>query len=391
MTSQIIHLQNNFTGTLRRIEKKGYFWVPATASNKQICKMLPLVALRKFASVSNNIMTPSDFKQTFKKTRSEFINRGRISECFYHDKSECKGIIKQSHSIQRNNRLSIIEGTVNGQNVIYSFTGLEFSTDGSIETLKPIGKKVASTFFGFCEYHDTLLFSPIENFAFDDSDYHCFLHSYRSFAHSYHIKKESLKAYSTEPNRDYSFGRSELYQLVLGTQLAVNELETEKKKLDHLIQNKSYGDLEYLTYILPKKIPIACSSIINPEYSYKNKPLNNNVNEPYSMIMLTVLPDYDKTIIILACFEDDTKGKLFLDELNNIKSNLDFEKAISSVLINNAENTFFSPDVWTALGRQGQRQLCLELEDVIKVIPKKFVHSKINFFDQKFSSSKSPY
>jgi hypothetical protein len=54
MTSQIIHLQNNFTGTLRKIEKKGCFYAPATASNKQICKMLPLVALRKFASVGGH-------------------------------------------------------------------------------------------------------------------------------------------------------------------------------------------------------------------------------------------------------------------------------------------------------------------------------------------------
>lgn len=53
-TSQINHLQNNFTGTLFKIEKKGYFRVTATSSNKQICIMLPTVALLKFASVASN-------------------------------------------------------------------------------------------------------------------------------------------------------------------------------------------------------------------------------------------------------------------------------------------------------------------------------------------------
>ncbi|MCW3083674.1 MAG: hypothetical protein JWP12_1040 [Bacteroidetes bacterium] len=33
--------------------------------------------------------------------------------------------IKQSHSIQRNGRLSIIEGDVNGQQAIYTFTEVE--------------------------------------------------------------------------------------------------------------------------------------------------------------------------------------------------------------------------------------------------------------------------
>ena len=81
-------------------------------------------------------MDTSEFQQSFKKAKSEFVNSGRITECFYHDKTECKGIIKQSHSIQRNMRLSIIEGEVNGQNLIYSFAGVQFNSDGSIETLK---------------------------------------------------------------------------------------------------------------------------------------------------------------------------------------------------------------------------------------------------------------
>jgi len=175
-------------------------------------------------------------KIAFRKAKSDFKNRGRITECFYHDKSNCKGAIKQSHSIQRNNRLSIIEGDINGQRLIYTFTEIEYDELGSIETLKPIGKKIASTFFGFCDFHDTNLFSPIENFAFDDSDYHCFLHSYRSFAHSYHIKKEALKAYKSQAS---TIDHQRLKSLIFWTELAVVDLEKDKKILDELIQDKN--------------------------------------------------------------------------------------------------------------------------------------------------------
>ncbi len=328
-------------------------------------------------------------RQKLKKAKADFKHRGSISECFYADKTQCKGEIKQSHSIQRNKRLSIIEGQVNGQNVVYTFTEMDFDENGKVKTLKPIGKKSASTFFGFCDYHDTHLFSPIENSEFDDSDKHCFLHSYRSFAHSYHIKKESLKAYnSLLAASDSYYDRMELTNLVNGTELAMKELEIDKQTLDEWIQNKNYSKLEYFTYTLPDKFPIACSSIINPEYSYKNKSINNNPLLKYSTIMLTVLPDFDKTIIIIACFPQDAKGIMLLDELNEIKYQLPFEKAISSLIINNAENTFLSPQMWNTFGTEGQKQLCSELDDVIRVAPRAFVHSKINFFDKKFSAAK---
>jgi len=135
----------------------------------------------------------------FNKRLSAFRSGSRIKECFYHKKDECEVDIKQSHSIQRNGRLSIIEGEVNGNNSVYTFTHFETSRDHLVGNLKPIGKGSASTFFGFCDYHDTVLFSDIENFKFDSSEKHLFLHSYRSFAHSYHRKLEELKWYNLIP------------------------------------------------------------------------------------------------------------------------------------------------------------------------------------------------
>jgi hypothetical protein len=121
--------------------------------------------------------------------------------------------------------------------------------------------------------------------------------------------------------------------------------------------------------------------------------MNNHIDSsiPYSHIMLTVLPDNNKTIIIFACFSDDEKGKLFLDELNELYP-LPLEKAISSILITCAENTFFAPTLWDKLGAKGQRQLCDELELAASHFhaPKSFPRSKINFFDTKFSATPLP-
>lgn len=328
-------------------------------------------------------------QQRFREVMQHYKRTGRITECFCHDQDACKGTIKQSHSIQRNGRLSIIEGEVNGNKLLYTFTEMVSDELNLYKSLRPIGKAEASTFFGFCDFHDSSLFAKIENQPFDNSDEHCFMHSYRSFAHSYHRKKEELKAYTTDSEYTRLIPPNVLFGMIRSAEVGVREITECKHKIDALLEAKDFGGLEYFTLVLPRKFPIACSSIISPPFSYKNKPMNNHGNpyEAYSQIMLTVLPDHDETIIILACFPDDAKAIDFMDELDDLYP-VQREKAISSIMISCAENTFFAPAVWNQLAANGQKNLCTELQQSAKSNSKSFVHSKINFFDTRFSANK---
>lgn len=322
---------------------------------------------------------------------SDYRRIGKITECFFHDKSTCQGNIKQSHSLQRNGRLSLVQGDDGkGNSVVYTFTSSEADENSQFASLIPIGKASASTFFGFCDFHDTELFSPVENFPFDDSDKHCFLHSYRSFAHSYHRHKEFIKFSKTPSQYTRSLPCYKYIEMLRCAEMGNKDMEKEKRELDRMIASNSYSELEYLTWQFQEKFPVACSSMISPESSYKGMPMNNNSDpsKPFSQIMLTVLPDHCGTIIILACFSTDNKGKRFLDELSHL-TEAAFKRAISSLMITKAENTFFAPAVWQQLGKMGQRQLCTELQEASKsfVPPRGFVHSKINFFDSKFSAA----
>lgn len=335
-------------------------------------------------------MTPEDFqkkKTYYKKRTAEYRNTGRISECFYHDKTKCAGPIKQSHSIQRNGRLSIIEGDVKGNKMIYTFTESELDEHTYYKTLKPIGKAAASTFFGFCDHHDTHLFSPIETKPFDGSDFQCFLHSYRAFAHSYHRKKEELRAYLAESDFTKQIPMYLRRDLIKANEIGVAEGEIAKKMIDSMMEKSDYEGLEYFIHTIPDCFPIACSSQIMPPYSINGVPLNNHddPNIPFSGIMLTVLPDNNQTIIILACFPDDEKAIILFDELEQLPI-LKLHKAISTLLITCAENTFFSPALWNALGHLQQRQLCSELRQAADLFYQEetFQYSKINFFDNKF-------
>ncbi|GAA0873994.1 hypothetical protein GCM10009118_04020 [Wandonia haliotis] len=336
-------------------------------------------------------MSPEEREKEYRRMQSVFKKDSRIKECFHHNKEECEGKIKQSHSIQRNGRLSIIEGEVNGNQSIYTFTSFKSSPERMLQSLVPIGKKEASTFFGFCDYHDTNLFSPIENFEFDDSDEHLFLHSYRSFAHSYHRKQEEVNIYSN-PESDFikTLPPQFVDTFIEGLQMGVNDVKPHKESLDKALDNKEYDYLEYLVYEKDGLYPFAVSSGMSPRVSYSGKPMNNHVDEtlPWSMPLITFLPDKAKTFVIIAAFPDDKNAVNLLDELYEL-NDYQLERAITSLIIANCENTFFSPKVWRKMSDKQKRELLNEFEINTNGMQyrDKFFHSRFNFFSDFFEIS----
>lgn len=318
-----------------------------------------------------------------KRRISELKKYSRIKDCFYHDKTSCHGEIKLSHSIQRNGRLSILEEEVNGNKVIYSLSSFTSTEKKFIQKLDPIGKAKASTFFGFCDYHDSNIFSPIENHPFDNSDKHCFLHSYRAFAHSYHNKNEE---YKSPPLLLKDFPQHIKKEIEQATKIGVDDMNFYKKRIDLMIEEKDYSGLQYFTCILPDLYPVACSTCITPDYTYMGTPMNNhlNPNMRFSPIMATVLPDSDQTIIILSCFSNDKKAELFIDEIETL-NDYNLKKVISTLLISYAENTFFSPSLWNKLGKNGQQLLCKELESIRTGFIEEFPQVTTNLFEDRFS------
>lgn len=333
-------------------------------------------------------MTEEELSRELNNKKKAFKRESKIEECFHHKKEECQGVIKQAHSIQRNGRLSIIEDDVNGNKCVYTFTSHKSTKEHLLEDLIPIGKKEASTFFGFCDYHDTNLFSPIENFQFDKSLKHLFFHSYRSYAHSYHRKKEEYKIYNN-PESEFvkSLPKDWVEMLKIGVEIGIKDANHYKHQIDNALENEQYSFFEYLVYEKEGLYPFAVSSQISPRVTYRNKPMNNHLdpNEPYSQPILTFLPDKTTTFVILAIFPDDKNGEILLNELKELEP-IELEKAITSLIIANCENTFFSPKVWNKLNSK-QKRIFLD-EFTVNTTSEKysdsFFHSRINFLSEYF-------
>lgn len=330
--------------------------------------------------------------EEFNRRNQKLLTNSRIKECFYHNKDKCNGDIKQAHSIQNNRYLSLIAGEINGNKQLYVLSKFTSDDKNFISDLKPVGRKEASTFFGFCDYHDSILFSPIENNVFDEySDEHLFLHSYRAFAHSYHKKKEEIKFYGKFPiNSKNRFLKIKLIgDGYLLAKSALKEMEKCKSFLDNAIEKKEYDSLEYLVYRKEGLYPFAVSSQMSPKVTPKGKGINNhlNLNIPYENLMITVLPDENFTFIILATFPEQKKAMKLLDELEQL-DDLNFERTITSLIIANCENTMFSPYFWDSLSEVQQEKFIKELRDNENdEYYKKFFRSSFNFFDDKYEMS----
>lgn len=331
-----------------------------------------------------------DLMIEFRKGVTQMKKESTIKECFHPNKSECVPPIKQAHSLQRNGRLSLIEEKVNGQNCLYTVTSFSSSRKRHIEDFTPVGKKVASTFYGFCGKHDTDVFEPIENHPYDGSDKHLFLHSYRSFAHSYHSKKQELQLYKSNWETMKRMPDIQREGMINGAEVGLKDMEPEKDFLDDLLLSKKYDGLDYSLFETNEFYPFGCSSLVTPHYTVKNLPLEADLydtDKRWVSVILTVVPDKSNSISILSANPNSNPAMKFIDHLEELNDEK-YTLAISTLMTKMAENTFWSPKMWDAMSESAKMVLRNNARYIFdESKPAIFPWSSLNLFQKKFTAN----
>lgn len=316
----------------------------------------------------------------YNKIITDYKKHGYQKFCFYRDKTNCSSKIKKAHSIQKQKILTQLEGTINKNKLIYSFQSIESNENFETINFIPIGKTSASVFSGFCDYHDSILFSLIENFDFDYSEKHLFLISYRAFAHGFHQLTEIYNYYQSDGDFIKTFPEQYRIGHIKLTEYRLWKFSRFKILIDNLMADSDFGHMNYHVRDIKPFVPIASSTILSPKYTYKNVSMETKSEQSY--VILNVLPMNDKTVISISHFPSDRTGKVLFKELQSLNDK-DFTTAISSLMIYCTENTFFSPSLWERFSEQQKLQLFAEMDfcthygDKIK----SFFRSKINFFE----------
>lgn len=103
------------------------------------------------------------------------VKNTRIKQCIHPIKNECAGDIVRAHAIQNNRILTKL--SVNGMLATLDGVSNYMFQDAQLK-----GRKVTTTFSGFCSYHDKKLFQEIEDKEFLSTRKQIFLYTYRTIA-----------------------------------------------------------------------------------------------------------------------------------------------------------------------------------------------------------------
>ncbi|MMZ49033.1 hypothetical protein D1872_107190 [compost metagenome] len=114
-------------------------------------------------------------------------NKTMFKGCVHKD-FNCNKTTSNAHSIQNNRFLDKIANN-NGEVMCIDFGKLGLY--GNLK-LQKVGRKKASIFTGFCNYHDSSIFKPIEESEYEiNNKEQEFLFAYRAFALSYYERHSS--------------------------------------------------------------------------------------------------------------------------------------------------------------------------------------------------------
>ncbi|PEI88759.1 YecA family protein [Bacillus toyonensis] len=270
------------------------------------------------------------------------LNAGHIKQCIHPDQSTCSGNIIKAHSIQNNRILNKV-----GRNGEVYMIKAAMTTHSFRMRFKLIGRKIATTFTGFCGFHDKILFQSIEDTDYVGSEQQNFLFAYRVFSFEYHKKMEAQNTAKKRLDDKPSLVKEERYMDHLkGYGLAMRDNIRHKKILDQALLNQDYSVVETVSLNLEGAARVAVCSGFFLEYDLKGKRVNHLADSENGMklLMVNVFPQNDQTIVLFSWLKEDSNTySEFREQLLRLNS----EEKIQ--LLNNlipayCENVAYSPD-----------------------------------------------
>lgn len=282
-------------------------------------------------------------------------------------KNECRGNIVRAHSVSKSMNLKKIERSGHVYAFIPSFENLTRNYGVLRPELYGINK--ASTFTGFCAYHDKQLFSPLEDQEFVGSKEQCFLLAYRAQTREYFTKKSSanLMGFMMRADRGKSLPEQlEIQSMVsahaLGTEAGVRDVTIYKKKFDAILTTKNFRNINAFLLNFKKTPSVFCSAGIFPECDFQGNHLQDLFDlktTPDLLTFSTIATRNGGAVVFSWINDNNSKGncEIFINSLKMIKSE-NITSSLVRFFFEFCENVFMEPTWWESLDKPKQDSLC---------------------------------
>jgi hypothetical protein len=315
----------------------------------------------KHCHLNRDRQTPPTRQEVYQATKRLFNKK----YCLHPEASalNCSGGIIKAHTIQRNGGLSKIAR--NGHVYCFKPERLRTLTDGELWFPDLIGLKAASTFTGFCAYHDNMVFEPIEKYPFQSNLQHTFLLGYRAVSREYYLKRAQYQLMPILLSLDK--GKSETEQLELqevgqlyglGVESGLQDLAYHKSEYDRVLISSDFRGVYYYVIRLDKSPEIMCSGSTQVEYDFKGDLLQDlsDTTIIIDQITFSLIATDEGGAAVFNWIGKSKACEQLIKSLDAL-SDAELPYALVRYVFESFENVFFSPNWWDGLDEDSKRVL----------------------------------
>lgn len=274
------------------------------------------------------------------------LSRGFSKVCLAENLGNCRGKIVRAHSLQK---AAFEAQACDGH--VYAFDPFNIRAGDNSPTL--IGIKKATTFTGFCEYHDTKLFAPIEAAQFQSSPEQIFLHHYRAIAQTFYNRVYKAKilerAYTEMAQKVESTSRRWLAERIRLTQTDAAELRKYMCHYEQLVLTKNWSALEGYAWIGTYPPDIFAADFFAPRKDLRGRIIQDCKSwAPLEWLSLTVTATENRALVVLCGEKNSRVLAACTNSLKLIPTHLQ-SLAIVSYVVCQLENFIMLPSWWKSL------------------------------------------
>jgi hypothetical protein len=184
-------------------------------------------------------------------------------------KPACTGDIVRAHTVSKSGSLKRIARSGHVYAIVPSVMSLVKGSGILAPTLRGVNR--ASTFSGFCSYHDKNVFSPVEDVPFEFTDEQCFLLAYRAQAREAFLKQAQLQSLGLTQDAargrplDQQRGFQKLVsKMSKGTVAGADDTARHKLTYDAVLQSGDYSVVRSYIVELDRIPTVMCSGGLFP-------------------------------------------------------------------------------------------------------------------------------
>ncbi|MFD2365085.1 SEC-C metal-binding domain-containing protein [Pseudoduganella sp. GCM10020061] len=318
--------------------------------------LCPCGSMKKFKNCHGHHTSPPD--PNIYKIAATVRETTRKSACHVPEgiRNECsKGIIN-AHTVSRSGSL----GAIQRSGHVYSYNLNMLALQKSRGRLRPVetGWRTASTFPGFCGYHDKRVFEALEDTPFVGSKEQCFLIAYRSLAKEIHAKNNSAK--QNDLRVAYAGPASQKNAAVAafnkGVALAIRDLERHKNRYDKVLLDKDWSKVHGILIEFDGIFPIQCTGGLFPEKDINGLPIQRldwRTATPDTINLSSFAADGKSYFLICWLQDSHHSGSRFVAPFHLVEKSV-LPAVIGALILQVTENCHFSPDWYDALPDAGK-------------------------------------